>query len=476
MEVEALGTDDRIFNNEKITKILFRFAVPAIISLLVSELYNTVNTVFAGRYIGPNAIAALTVAFPIQRFLISIALLIAVGASTYVSRSLGEKNPFEIKKTIVNSFIIALISMFIIPLAIFIFKRPLLYKLGASAVTYTLTNDYIVIILLGAVFQCLALTFSYIMTSLGNTRVTLYSNLIGTILNIVINYVLVAHYEIGIRGAAVATVVSQMAAFIFVFYRFKEVIKHFKVKFTISDIRAEFNRNIVYSIVSIGFSTFIIEVSDAIVTVVLNNLLVSSGGDTAIIVIGVVTRISMFMFIAILGITSAMQPIVAYNFGAKKFDKVKKTVSISIKAVTIVSLIFGAVLIIGSNKIIGIFLTDKEILPQAVTALRICILLLPLTGIYYIAIYYYQAIGEAKKGFLLSIFRQIIAFIPLAAILVEMFGTMGAWIAYPVSDAISMILSVYLLRRNAKKEVKADVNIIDSRKIALYKYQSKSAI
>lgn len=393
-------------------------------------------------------------AFPIQRFLTSLGLLIAVGASTYASRSLGEKNPLEIRKSIINSFTISLIFMTVIPFVIFIFKKHILYELGASSVTYSLTNEYIVIILLGGIFQCLGIVACYIMTSLGNTRVTLYSNSIGAILNIIINYILVVHFGIGIKGSAVATVISQITSFAFVFYNFRKVIKHFDIKLSICSVTADLNKNIIKDIIAIGFSTFIIEVSDAVVAVVLNNLLISIGGDSAIIVVGVVTRISMFMFIAIIGISSAMQPIVACNFGAEKFDKVKEIVFVSIKSVTVISIIFAAVLGLFSNQIIGFFLDDKEILPLAVKSLRICISVLPFVGVYYIAIYYYQAIGEAKKGFLLSIFRQLVVFIPIAIVLVEMLGAIGAWIAYPVSDAISAILSLYLLNSALRRETR----------------------
>lgn len=451
-----MGMDDRIFSDGKISRILLKFAIPAIISLLVAELYNMVDTVYVGRYIGPNAIAALTIAFPIQRFLIALGFLIAVGASTYVSRNLGEKNSLEIKNTIINSFVITLLLMLLIPSLIFIFKKSLLYKLGASTVTYSLTNDYVSIILFGSIFQCLGLVACYIMTSLGNTKITLYANSIGAILNIILDHILVAYYGIGVQGAAIATVFSQIVSFIFVLYKFREVVKYFKIEITMKSIIASINKDIVGGIIAIGFSTFIIEISDAVVAVILNNLLYSKGGDTAIIIIGVITKISMFMFIAIIGISSAMQPIVAYNFGAEKYSRMKETVIASIKTVTIISIIFGTILGLFSNEIISFFLRDKEIIPSAVKAFRICISLLPSVGVYYIAIYYYQAIGEAKKSFLLSIFRQLVVFIPLAIIFVQILGTLGAWVAYPVSDVISASISFYLLSKALKKEVAMD--------------------
>ncbi len=460
-----MGMDDRIFSDGKISKILLRFAIPAIISLLVAELYNMVDTIYVGRYIGANAIAALTIAFPIQRFLIALGFLVAIGASTYVSRNLGEKNFLEIEKTIINAFVITLTLMVFMTFLIFFFKESILYKLGASNVTYSLTNEYVSIVLMGGIFQCLGLVGCYIMTSLGNTKITLYANSIGAILNIILDYILVAYYGVGIQGAAIATVVSQIVSFFFVLYRFKEVFKSFKIKISIRSIFSSLSLDITSGIIAIGFSTFVIEISDAVVSVILNNLLYSKGGDTAIIIIGVITKISMFMFIAIIGISSAMQPIVAYNFGAEKYNRMKETVIVSIKTVTIISIIFAAVLGLLSNEIIGFFLMDEKILPSAVKAFRICISLLPFAGVYYIGIYYYQAIGEAKKSFLLSIFRQLVVFIPLAIIFVQVLGTLGAWIAYPISDLISASISLYLLNKASQKDIASDK--LPRKKVAL---------
>lgn len=455
-EVRLMGINPKVFSDGRTYRVLFKFAIPAIFSLLVAELYNMVDTVFVGRYIGPNAIGALTVAFPIQRFLIAIAFLIGVGASTYVSRYSGENNPKKIKSTIVNSLFLTISSLTIIPLLLFLFRGGLLYKLGASEVTFGLTNDYISVIFLGAIFQGLTVVCAQIMTSLGNSKIGLYANSIGALLNIVVDYILVAHLNIGIAGAAIATVASQFVGLLFVLYKFKDVIKHFDIKLSIKNIVPNVDIALIKGLIAVGFSTFVIEISDAVVAVVLNNLLITQGGDNAIIIVGVITKISMFMFIAIIGISSAMQPIVAFNFGARNFDRVKNTVKASIKTVTIISLIFGVFIMYFAPQMISLFLTDVSLLPEAVRALRICIFLLPLVGFYYVGIYYYQAIDEAKKGFRLSLFRQLIVFIPLAIVFVNIFGTIGAWIAYPVSDLISAVVSFYLLNSTWRKDEKAE--------------------
>lgn len=450
-----MGINPKVFSSGSPYKILLKFAIPAMFSLLVAELYNMVDTFFVGRFIGPNAIAALTVAFPIQRFLIAIAFLIGVGASTYVSRSSGENSPEKIKSTIYNSLLLTIISLTLIPMILYFTRHGLLYNLGASNVTYGLTNDYISIIFLGSLFQGITIVCSYIMTALGNSKITLYANSLGAILNIIIDYILVAHFNIGIQGAAIATVFSQFVALVFVLYNFRTVVKHFNLKLGIKNVISTLDISLIKGLIAVGFSTFVIEISDAVVAIVLNNLLISSGGDTAIIMVGVITKISMFMFIAIIGISSAMQPIVAFNYGARNTKRVKSTVRASITTVTIVGFAFAAFLMYFAPGIIKLFLTDETLLPATVKAFRICISLLPTVGFYYVGIYYYQAIEEAKKGFRLSLFRQIIIFIPLAVILVKTIGIMGAWIAYPISDIISAVFSFYLLSSTWKESPKA---------------------
>lgn len=468
-----MGNSNNIFSKENTSRLLLRFAVPAIISLLVVEIYAMVDTVFVGRYIGVNAIAALTIAFPIQKLLSAIGLLIAIGTSTHISRNLGEKNPTEIKKTIVNSFFISIILMMLVPFIIYVFRSTILDKLGASPLTYSLAEDYVSLVLLSGIFQCLGMVMSYVMTSFGKTKVNLYANALGVLVNIILDYILVAKLQVGIEGAAISTVVSQVAVSAFAFYYFREAISYYKIKLSLRAALHSLKKNIIYSILAIGFSTFIVEISDATGTVILNNLLYSSGGDSAITIIGAVTKVSMFMYIIIIGISSAMQPIAAYNYGAGKLDKVKETVYTTIKMAIISSVVLALFMGIFTREILGFFLKDTEILSRAVKSFRICISLIPLTGVYYVLIYYYQAIGRAKKGFLLSIFRDIIAFIPLAITLVQVLGTLGGWFAYPLADFLSASISVYLLvkshkgKKKLEKEREVQVEVFPGKELPL---------
>ena len=451
-----MGMDDRIFNDSKITRILFKFAIPAIISLLVAELYNMVDTVFVGRYVGTEAIGALTIAFPVQRFLISIGMLIAVGTSTLVARNLGKQDKQGLISSILNALTMVFVALITVSIITFFFRENIITTLGASTSTYPLAEKYVSIILIGGIFQSIGLVACYIMTALGNTKITLYSNTLGAIINIIIDFFLVAVFGFGIAGAAIATVISQIIAFVYAMIEFKKVKQNFNLKFSLSSIIKSLKPAIIWTIAAVGFSTFIIEISDAIVAVVLNNLLFANGGDSAIVIVGVITRVSMFMFITIIGVSSAMQPIVAYNYGKQNFKRMKETLKVGITSVTITSLVLWLILMVFAKPIIGFFLKDDLILNDAITAFRICISLLPSVGLYYVVIYYYQAIGAAKKSFILSIYRQILIFIPVVFIMVNLFGVIGAWFAYPVSDLISSITSLFFMNKALKEKFYED--------------------
>ncbi|NMM64080.1 MATE family efflux transporter [Clostridium sp. P21] len=448
-----METDSNIFAKEKMHRTLFKFAIPAVFALLVSELYNIVDTIYIGHYIGVTALAAITISFPIQKLLIALGLLISVGTSTYTARTLGEKNISKFKKIVITSLTLVLIVLTLVSFIIFIFKNPIFYALGASELTYPLVNKYVSIILLGGIFQSLSVVACYIMISLKKTKALLYTNLIGAVLNIIINYILIVKLGFGIEGAAISTVISQITAFAFAFYKFKDVIQNFHIDISIDSISNSVSTEILGKILAIGFSTFIIEIEDALVSIVLNNILYAQGGESAIVMIGVITKVSMFLFVTIIGISSAMQPIVAYNFGSENYDNVKNVLITSIKTVLITSFTFWLVFMIFANSIIGFFLKDTALLHQTVRAFRLCTSLIPLTGIYYVSINYYQSIGEAKKSFLLSIYKEIIIFIPLAILLVELFGINGALAAYPIADGVATLTSLYFLNKALKEDV-----------------------
>lgn len=446
--------ENKEFVRENVGKLLFKFAVPAIFSMLVAEMYNMVDSLFVGQVIGAKGIGALTIAFPVQRLFLAIAMLVAIGTSTAVSRSLGENDYSRIKRIIPNAIVVLLSMSIFFIFTILIFREDVLMKLGSSETIFPYAKTYISIILFGVVFQGLGVLMSYILTSFGEAKVILVSTSIGAVFNIIIDYLLVIVFNFGIGGAAVATVLSQIVAFIYALIKFLQIKKQMNLK-----LNMELDKSIYKGIILTGFSTFIIEISDAVVAVFLNKILVEMGGDNAIVALGLITRVSMFLFITIIGISSAMQPIAAYNYGARRYDRVKKIIKFSVKSVTISSIILWALMMIFTKQIIGVFVNDAEIINYTAKAFRIVVSMLPSIGIYYIAIYYYQAMGMAKLSLLLSIFRQIIIFIPVVYIMVYGFGfgVVWAWVSYPISDIISLGISLIYIRYYQVEDIEEEV-------------------
>jgi len=441
--MSSVAESNKMFGEEKIGKLLLKFSVPAIISLMVAEMYNMVDSMFLGQTIGANAIGALTIAFPIQRLFFAISMLIAIGASTSVSRSCGDKDYDNLKIIIPNAIVLMLIIVSVIGFGIFIFQDKILISLGASENTFPLAKEYVSIILIGVLFQSFTIISSYIITSFGNTKIVLLSTSIGAICNIIINYFLVIVLSYGVKGAAIATVISQIIAFIYVLIMFIQLKMGLKFSFKLT-----LNKAVSIRILYVGFSTFIIEISDAVVAAILNNLLFSYGGDLAIVTIGLTTRVSMFLFMTIMGISSAMQPIAAYNYGAGNYTRLKEVVKTSIIAVSVSSTLLWLLFMIFSKQLIGLFINDSAIIDETTNAFRMVISVFPCIGVYYLAISYCQAINRVKTSFKLSIFRQIIIFIPLVysfVIGLDM-GVLGAWIAYPVSDMISFITAAVFIK------------------------------
>jgi len=438
----SVAESNRMFGEEKIGKLLLKFSVPAIISLMVAEMYNMVDSMFLGQAIGANAIGALTIAFPIQRLFFAISMLIAIGAATSVSRSCGDKDFENLKIIIPNAIVLMFIIVSVIGTGIFIFQDKILISLGASKNTFPLAKEYISIILIGVLFQSFTIIASYIITSFGNTKIVLLSTSIGAICNIIMNYFLVNVLSFGVKGAAISTVISQIIAFIYVFIVFIQLKMGLKFSFKLN-----LNKAVSIGIICVGFSTFIIEISDAVVAAILNNLLFSYGGDLAIVTIGLTTRVSMFLFMTVMGISSAMQPIAAYNYGAGNYTRLKEVVRTSIIAVSVSSTLLWALFMVFSKQLIGLFINDVAITDQTTKAFRMVIAVFPCIGVYYLAISYCQAINRVKTSFKLSIFRQLIIFIPLVYSFVSGLGmgVAGAWLAYPVSDMISFITATIFI-------------------------------
>lgn len=443
-----MGKKDKLFGEEKISKLLIKFSLPIILAFLVSELYNMVDTIFVGRTVGGTGIGALVVVFPIQRIIIALSVMIAIGTSTALSRANGKKDIESASKAIKNGFSLSILVMATLTAIVFIFSEKILLGLGATGQILKYAQEYLNIIIFGSTFLSLSMFIAKIMIAFGNSRVSIISTSIGAIVNIILDILFVVYFEMGIKGAAIATASSQFMGFLYAYYSYNKVrkanglSKGFAIDF-----------KFILPIMLVGISAFVIEAEDAIVMGVLNNLLGTTVGESGIIVLGVISKVYMFLFIAMFGIASAMQPIAAYNMGAKNYKRIKTVMEETRKYSFITSVVLWSLSIIFAPKLMSIFVKDKAIIYESARAFRIMVSAFPLISIYYVSIFYFQAQGKAKKSIMISLFRQLIIMIPLAIVLVKSFdlGAMGVWLSYPISDVLSGSISYVLVRKEGTR-------------------------
>lgn len=449
-----MGKNNKLFVEEKIGKLLLRFSVPIIISFLLSELYNMVDTLFIGRTIGGQGIGALVLVFPIQRIIIALSVMIAIGTSTAFSRSNGQNNMEKSRKVIRNGFTLSYSIMISLTVIIYFLSEKILLNLGASAGTLPYAHSYLSIIIFGSTFLSLTIFISNIMVSLGNNKVSIISTSIGAITNIILDYILIVNLKMGVKGAAIATTVSQILGFLYAYYNYSKIKKEYKIPSGF-----ELDKKIIMPIILVGLSAFIIEAEDGILMAVLNHLLLNTVGDNGIIVLGVISKVYMFLFITMFGIASAMQPIAAFNVGAKNYKRLKSVMQKTTKYAFLTSTIMWALAMIFTPQLISIFVKDAEIINESVKAFRIMVAVLPIVSIYYVSIFYFQAMGKAKTSILVSVLKQLIIMLPVSIILVKVFnlGAMGVWLSYPISDILASIGS-YILIRNEGLELNIKVN------------------
>ena len=434
---------------EKINKLLVNLSLPATIGMMVNALYNLVDTIFVGRGVGAIAIGGLTIAFPIQMVIMAFAQMIGIGAASAISRSLGAKDIEKADYVAGNSFLCVIVLSSIIAAIGLIFTEPMLRFFGSTETILPYAKDYITIILWGSIFFSFAMSSNNLIRAEGNAKVAMVTMLIGAILNIILDPIFIFIFKLGIKGAALATIISQFISFLFILtylYSGKSSLKiklhHLKPKI-----------HIIIEILTVGSAAFFRQVTGSVVAIVVNNSLRIFGGDMALIIAGILHRVIMFVFMPLFGVIQGMQPIVGFNYGAKKLDRVKEAIKLSLITTTVIATFGWLIAELFPFAIISIFTHDAEVIEKGSTIIRIVLSMIPAIGIQIVGAALFQSLGKAVPSLILSLLRQVLLFIPLVIILPRVFGLglLGIWIAYPAADILSVILTALFLRSELKK-------------------------
>ncbi|MGI6434715.1 MAG: MATE family efflux transporter [Syntrophomonadaceae bacterium] len=437
--------------NKSIGSLLWNFSLPAIVGMSVNALYNVVDRIFVGRGIGSLAIAATTVALPLMVVLMAVSILIGVGATALISIRLGEQKKAEAEKIAGNAITMLIVLPAFFATLFFIFTEPILVFCGASPEVLPYARDFTQIIMLGAVFGSFSMGVNNFIRAEGNPRVAMYTQLLGAVANVVLNYIFIFRFGWGMKGSAFATILAQMISAIWVLGYF--LTGRSLLKLRLSNLRPAWT--ILSSIMAIGFAPFGMQIASSIQQVILNNTLMVHGGDMALSAIGIVMSIATLLFMPVLGLAQGAQPIIGFNYGARRYDRVKATWKMAVLAGTAIALAGYLVLHIWPAQLVGLFSDgDTALTTMTIHAMLIYMALIPIAGFQIVSSTYFQAVGKARQAVVLSLSRQVLFFIPLLLILPRFWGVEGVWRAAPLADFLAVSLSATLMyweMRNLRK-------------------------
>ena len=418
-----------------------KMSVPAIIGMMAAALYNVVDTIFVGRGVGPLGIAGLSIAFPIQMIVQAIGQMIGIGAASIISRKLGEKNYDQASLALGTAILSIFIFSIAVVVVIAIFFRPILALFGATDTIMPYAIEYLRTVLFGFPFIAISMAGNNMIRAEGKARTAMGTMLIGMGLNIALDPIFIFVLDMGIRGAALATVVSQFCSFIWValFYLTKQ--SSIRLDRGHLHIKGAFLREMLV----LGLPNAVQSAGMSILAIIINNTLGILGGDMAISTYGMVHRLLSFVFMPMIGLAQGFQPIAGYNFGARHYERVRKVLFLAtITAMGIASVFFFLIRMF-PEVFIGLFTTDVDLINTSARTLLIMCLAMPLMAIQIIAAVYFQAIGKGTAALLLGLSRQFLILIPIVLILPRIIGVDGVWASFPLADFISIVIAAVVM-------------------------------
>jgi len=433
--------------SEKIPKLLLQQSMPATIGLLVMSLYNVVDTIFIGHGVGTLGIAGLAIAFPIQMIVMALAQTVGIGASSIISRALGSKDFLKAERVLGNFFSLSILIGTLLTIIGLIFIKPILIAFGATDTILPYATEYMGVIFWGTLFIFFAMGGNSVIRAEGNAKFAMVVMMMSAGVNIVLDPIFIFTFDMGIRGAAIATVIAQFSAASCALYYF--ITGRSGVYIHLKNLALKIKT--VKEIFAIGASSLGRHVARSIMAIVINNSLGFYGGDVAIAAYGVINRIFMIVMMPMFGLVQGLQPILGYNYGAKNYRRSKDATKLSIKVATFMSTIGFLLLLIFAKWLAKAFSSDTELIELSAYATRILVLLLPFVGFQAISGGYFQAIGKAGSAFFLSILRQVLCLLPFVLILPLFYDLNGIFFAFPAADVIAILITAIMMKREMKR-------------------------
>ncbi|MCQ2340490.1 MAG: MATE family efflux transporter [Paludibacteraceae bacterium] len=429
---------------QSIRQLLVKYALPGIIAMTASSLYNIVDSIFIGHGCGAMALSGLTVAKPFMDICAAFGSLVGVGASTMVAIKLGEKDYESANKVLGNVIVLNVLLSSLVMIIGLAFLNPILYAFGASDADIAYAHEYMQIILYGNILTHIYFGLNSVLRSMGHPRSSMAATIVAVFVNVILDPIFIFKFDMGVRGAALATIISQAIAVIWqlmIFCNPKEII-HFHRG--IWRLDAAITRRAL----AIGTSPFLMNLAHCFVVVIINNCLMFYGGDMAKASFGIINRLTFVFAMIVMGLNQGMQPIVGYNYGAKQYHRMWRAMYLTSICATFV---MGGVFLLGElvpDLMVKMFTHDPQLVSLTILPTRILTCSMLLVGFQMVTVNFFTSIGMAGKSIFLSLTRQVLYLIPLALILPKLFVSdpiQGVWWALPISDTISAITAAIML-------------------------------
>ncbi|EAS20891.1 putative Na+-driven multidrug efflux pump, MatE family [Flavobacteria bacterium BBFL7] len=441
------SSKSQILGTDSIPALLIRQALPASIGILVMSLNILIDSIFVGNWIGSIAIAAINVVLPVSFFIAALGMAIGIGGSSIISRALGANNYEKARKVFGNQISITLLIT--IPCVVFglWFMDSLVFSFGGKGAIFEPAKIYYRIVLYGVPILALCMMGNNVIRAEGAPAHAMIAMLIPSVGNLLLDFILINQFNLGMAGAAWATTVSYILCFAYIAWFFisgkSELIGNIK------DLIPEFN--ILKEIGGLGFVTLSRQAMSSVLYLILNNVLFELGGEESVSVFGIVGRMMMFALFPVMGITQGFLPIAGYNYGALKWSRVREVIFTSIKYACIMGIFIFMGLFFFTREIAGVFTKNETVIEQASFALKLVFIAVPIISIQLIGAAYYQAIGKVIPALLLTLLRMGFILIPLVLILPQIYGELGVWISFPIADILSTIITAWYLWIAMKK-------------------------
>lgn len=427
--------------------LLMQYAMPAVIAMTASSLYNMVDRIFIGQVVGPMAISGLAITFPFMNLSAAFGAAIGVGSSTAISVKLGQKDYDIAENVLGNSVTLNIIIGLAFGIICLLFLDPIILFFGASENTLPYARDYMEIILIGNIISHMYFGMNNVLRAASKPNQAMYATMFTVVMNAILDAIFILWWGWGIRGAAFATIISQAMALVWQLKLFSNPNELLHLKKGIYRLKADLVKNII----GIGISPFLMNACACIIVIFMNNQFVRYGGDMAVGAYGIANSIGVVFIMFVMGINQGMQPIAGYNYGAMQLDRVMRVLELSIIAATVIMTVGWAIAMFIPYYCVRLFTSDPTLIEMSIKGVRIDLLMFPVVGAQMVITNFFQCIGKVKISIFLSLSRQLLFLLPLLAILPPIFGLDGVWGALPASDFVAVIVAVIMMTIYMKK-------------------------